>query len=135
LQFIATKMSLYLLSHQHLKDLRQTNEKTDWSLVKKLSWVTDLWDRQHHRSLSLLENLELTKSWLKIWVSTDRTIGINNFTSDKGDINIQQRHPTWTSQRYRFHSHLPSQTRIQAHLVCGTLQSLHPDSAKVSSKK
>jgi hypothetical protein len=32
----------------------------------------------------LPENSELTKIWLKIWVSTGRTTGKSNFMNDKG---------------------------------------------------
>jgi hypothetical protein len=76
-QVVATDMSLHLPSHQRLKNLRQTNKKTDWSVIRKLGRATDLRNEQHHRSLSLPRKFGAHKNMVK-------DMGQHNFMNDKG---------------------------------------------------
>jgi hypothetical protein len=121
-QVIATNISLHSPIHQHLKNLRQTNKKTDWSVIREFGRTGDLRDRQHHRSLPLSRKSELTKKLFKIWVST----GKSNFKNDKGIPS--------TAAASELMDITASQ-RIQAHHLCGPLQIHQLHSAKISSKK
>jgi hypothetical protein len=91
-QVIATNMSLDLPSHQHLKNLRQTNKKTDWSVIRKLGRATDVRDRQHHRSLPLPRKFGAHKNMVK---DMDKTTGKSNFMNDINTSGIRpDRHNT-----------------------------------------
>jgi hypothetical protein len=83
-QFIATNKSLHPSSHQHLKNHRQTNMKTDWSVIRKLGWAADLWDRQHHKSLPLLRKFRAHKNMVKDMGQHRQNYSKSNFMNDKG---------------------------------------------------
>jgi hypothetical protein len=38
-QVVATNMSFHLPTHQHLKNFRKTNKKTDWSVYNQKTWT------------------------------------------------------------------------------------------------
>jgi hypothetical protein len=86
-QVVVINMSLHLPTQQHLNNLRQTNKNTDWSVIRKLGWDSEILTFGIGNTTEAFHfpgNLELTKIWLKIWVSTGRTTGKWNFINDKG---------------------------------------------------